>query len=43
MSQIKKGEELIIIIRRNGAKTIILQTTFGRLKYTVLGHHIIPI
>ena len=34
---------IIIIIIRNGAKTISLQTTFGTLKYTVLGHHIIPI
>jgi hypothetical protein len=32
---------IIIIIRRNGAKTISLQTTFGRLKYNVLyrGHY----
>ena len=40
---VPKKERKRIIIRRNGAKTIILQTTFGRLKYTVLGHHIIPI
>ena len=39
----KGRRRIIIIIIRNGAKTIIHQTTFGRLKYTVLGHHIIPI
>ena len=33
MSQRKKGEEIIIIIIiRNGAKTISFQTTFWRLK-----------
>jgi hypothetical protein len=29
----KKERRIIIIIRRNGAKTISLQTLFGRLKY----------
>jgi hypothetical protein len=31
-----RKERRIIIIRRNGAKTISLQTLFGRLKYKVL-------
>jgi hypothetical protein len=31
-----RKERRIIIIRRNGAKTIRLQTLFGRLKYKVL-------
>jgi hypothetical protein len=29
-----KRRRIIIIIRRNGAKTISLQTLFGRLKYS---------
>ena len=33
MSQRKKERRRIIIIIRNGAKTISLQTTFGRLNY----------
>ena len=37
----KKERRRIIIIIRNGAKTISLQTTFGRLKYEYEQTHFI--